>query len=173
MGEEVIRTRHWTSEELLTAGCKYYQRRKQLVMAARLPEEAAPLYIHYTLETVVAEAGDVIVFDPGDSVKHRLQDYDFWSVKLSVFKETYRPWDEAFTPTPAQQALMRYHCKPYYKHQGVWARRLTEDTLIQSLESETPYRVPAGMWLVIGSMGEPWHVEDESFRERYVVEEEA
>ncbi|GAB4529148.1 MAG: hypothetical protein OHK0046_48780 [Anaerolineae bacterium] len=151
------------------AGCTYYQRRKQLVMAARLPEEAAPLQIHYTLETVTAEAGDVIVFEPGEQVHRRLKDYNFWSVKLPQFKESYRPWDEPLALNPTLRDLMRHRCKPYYKHQGVWARKLTKDTYIQSLESDDPQLVPAGLWLAIGSSGEPWHIEDETFRERYII----
>lgn len=172
--DEVIRTKSWTQEELMTVGCTYYQRKKQLVMAARLPESAAPMEIHYTYETVIAEAGDVIIFDPGTEVRKRLRDYDYWSVKYDIFRNDYRKWNaEDWIPTPSQMHLMKHHCNPFYKKQGVWAKRLTKETYIQSLESPKPQLVPAGMWLVIGSSGEPWHIEDSVFRQRYVVPEDA
>ena len=60
--DEVLRPRDWTEEELREAGFRYFMRRKQLVLAGRLPVEHAPLEIHYPLEVVIADAGDVIWF---------------------------------------------------------------------------------------------------------------
>lgn len=171
--DEVIRPHDWTVDELQKAGFRQYQRRKQLIMAGRLPESAAPLHIHYPLETVIAEAGDVICFSPGDALQKRLLDYEHWSVKPDIFVETYRKWDEpGWQPDPQTKFLMKHGCKPYYKGQEAWARRLTEPTWIQSLESPEPLLVPVGMWLLIGTSGEPWHNSDEQFRSRYIVEGE-
>jgi hypothetical protein len=64
---------------------------------------------------------------------------------------------------------MRKGCRPYYKHKGVWARLLTTPLQVQSKESQFPIMVPAGVWLAIGEQGEPWHIDDETFRERYIV----
>lgn len=169
MDDDVIRTRYWTESELLTVGCQYYHRKKQMVLAARLPEALAPLEIHFPLETVTAEAGDVIVFDPGEQRESNLRSYDHWPVKLDIFLEAYGRWDEPWTPNDAQQHLLDHHCKPYYKQIGVWAKLLEKDTYIQSLESVDPQLVPAGFWVAIGSSGEPWHIEDDVFRSRYAV----
>lgn len=142
-------------------------------MAARLPEEAAPMKIFYPLETVYAEAGDVICFEPGKVRKARLMDYDHWSVKLDIFLTTYRNWDtNNWTPLPPVQHLMRHGCKPYYKFRGAWARQLTEETYVHSLESPEPALVPPGVWVAIGEKGEPWHIEDHLFRSRYLVPEQ-
>jgi hypothetical protein len=169
--DEIIRPRKWTKDELRKAEFRYFPRRKQLVMAARLPETIAPLHIQYPLETVVAEAGDVLCFEPANELRTRLSDYDHWSVKLDIFLKTYRNWDQSdWIPNPQVQFMMDRGCKPYYKRSGAWAKRLTEPTWIESLESPNPIQVPAGMWLFIGPSGEPWHGEDETFRARYVVD---
>lgn len=171
--DEVMRQRDWTDAELRAAGYRYYQRRKQLVLAGRLPPSAAPLEIHYPLETVIAEAGDVICFEVGDVVHQRVLDYEHWSVKPDIFLETYRKWDvPGWQPGPPVKYLMKHGCRPYYKSQGAWAIRLSEATWIQSLESSEPLLVPEGMWLLIGTSGEPWHNSDEQFRSRYVVEDD-
>lgn len=167
---EMISQRNWSEDELRTEGFEYYERRKQRIMAGRLPAAAAPMPIHYPLETVYAEAGDVIIFDPTDSVKRHIREYDHWSVKPDLFLRTYRKWDEEdWSPTPAETHLMRYRCRPYYKHQGVWARQLKEPTYILSLESKQPALVPAGVWVLVGDQGEPWHSADHSFRSRYII----
>lgn len=170
--DEIIRPRQWTEDELQSAGFQYYPRRKQLVLAGRLPAEHAPLKIHYPLEDVIAEAGDVICFEPGDTLLKRLLDYEHWSVKLDIFRDTYRNWNELdWQPNASTRFLMAHGCKPYYKWKGAWAVQLTDPTWIQSLESPEPLEVPPGMWLLIGTSGEPWHNEDDDFRSRYIVEE--
>ena len=68
--------------------------------------------------------------------------------------------------------MTEFGCLPYYKATGVWAIRLEEPRLIQSLESPRPVEVPPGRWLVIGSEGEPYHVNDRVFRQRYIVPED-
>jgi len=171
---DVIKVRPWTDEELITAGFRYFQRRKQLVMAGRLPEQAAPLEIHYPLESVIAEAGDVICFDATHGYHKQLLDYEHWSVKYHIFMATYRNWKrQDWHPDAAVRHLMAHGCKPYYKHHGTWARRLTEPTWVQSLESTKPMLIPVGMWLLIGTSGEPWHNEDAQFRERYIINEDS
>jgi len=169
--QNILKQRAWTDTELIAAGFHYYERKKQLVMAARLPGDLAPLEIHYPLETVIANEGDVICFDPGDHYRPALVEYDHWSVKYSIFIETYRNWDQStWTPSPQVRFLMERGCKPYYKAQGAWSKQVNEPVWIQSLESPDPLEVPSGMWLMIGTKGEPWHVEDDKFRERYIIE---
>jgi hypothetical protein len=167
---EVIKQHQWRKSELIERGFAYYQRKKQLVLAARLPESVAPMEIHYPMETVIAESGDVICFDPGSETRPTLLDYDHWSVKMSIFLQTYRDWDESLNPTTSEAHLLECGCKPYYKSIGVWARRLQAPTWIQSLESPQPMLIPEGMWLAVGPEGEPWHIEDEKFRQRYIIE---
>ena len=55
------------------------------------------------------------------------------------------------------------------KKAGVWAKRLKEDTYVQSIESSGPSVAPAGAWLCIGTEGEPWSVTSEWFHTRYIV----
>jgi hypothetical protein len=168
-----LRQHTWTLDELKKAGFQYYMRRKQVVMAGRLPASAAPLKITYSTGEGYAQAGDVICYDPGTEVHRRLDEYTFWSVKPEIFKQVYRKWDEPnWTPTPPQAHLMRLGCRPYYKSAGIWARRLALPINIQSLESSVPALAPAGTWLAIGTEGEPWHIDDQTFRERYLVTED-
>lgn len=170
----IIKQRVWTIEELLSAGFKQYTRRKQRIFAARLPLDSNPLPIHYTFETVYAEPGDVMIFEAGDAPQNRLSEYTHWSVKPHIFANTYKSWDEPqWQPSPAEKHLMEFGCRPYYKFKGVWARRLTEPTTILSLESPKPNRVPAGVWLAIGDRGEPWHIEDDTFHDHYILSESA
>lgn len=172
--DQVIRQHQWTEAELLAEGFQHYERRKELVMAGRLPPNRAPLELRYTLETVIAETGDVICFEPGAELRSSLYDYEHWSVKPDIFRETYRRWDATdWHPSPTERHLMRYGCRPYFKHAGVWAKRLTGPVYIQSLESPKPALIPAGVWLTIGVKGEPWHISTEKFVSRYVVPDEA
>ena len=163
----VLRQRTWNDEQLKKAGFRYYKPVKRLVMARVLQEKRQ---IDVTLETLVAGAGDIVCYTPGDVVQPRIDDYDHWPVRADLFKATYRPWDETpWKPSPTEVHLMRGGCRPYYKIAGVWALRLARPIYIQSLESPEPVLVPAGRWLVIGSKGEPYHISDEKFRARYVV----
>lgn len=171
---DIIKQRAWTPDQLIEAGFQQYARRKQRVLAARLPFDSKPLPIHYTFETVYADPGDVIIFEAGSQAQDRLSGYNFWSVKPRIFANTYKGWDEPnWRPNPAEKHLMQYGCRPYYKFKGVWARRLTEPTAILSLESPKPNVVPAGVWLAIGDRGEPWHIEDETFRKHYQLSQSA
>jgi len=169
---DILRKRDWTEAQLKADGYHYFQRRKALMMAGRLPPFAAPLRIVYELETRIAEAGDVLVFEPGMRTRRSLYDYEYWSVKPDIFKQTYRKWDtDGWMPNPPQAHLMRYGCRPYYKVAGVWARRLSKPTRVQSIESPIPVLVEPGAWVLIGTQGEPWYNDDASFRNRYVLEE--
>lgn len=166
---DTIRQRNWTNEELRAEGFRYYERKKQLVMAARLPERLAPLPISYPLETVQADAGDVICFDPSGEAKDNWRQYDHWSVKLDIFMAVYRNWDqENWIPSPAQHHLLSLKCKPYYKVSGVWAKYFTEPIWVDAIESVEPALV-SHVWIAVGAKGEPWHIEDDLFRARYIV----
>lgn len=166
----ILKQRAWTQTELHTQGFVYYERKKQLVLAGRLPAVRAPMPIIYDFETVYAEVGDVICFTPADHWRKSILDYTHWSVKPDIFRETYRSWDTlGWTPNAGAQQLMRHGCRPYYKHQGVWAKQLSAPIILQSLESAEPTEVPAGAWLAIGSQGEPWHIAPENFYERYLL----
>jgi hypothetical protein len=127
--------------------------------------------IRYDFETVFAEAGDVICYEPGAIIQRHLNDYEHWSVKAAIFRETYRPWETSqWKPEAVHLDLMRYNCRPYYKCVGAWARRLKEPTYLESLESPRPVLVPAGLWILVGNQGEPWHVTDDDFRKRYILD---
>lgn len=165
---KVIKKRKWTKEELIAHGFRYHARKKQLVMARVLPRAEAPKTIVTAWDTLVAQAGHIICYDPGDMVWPALDDYYHWPVEPRIFKETYRPWDEpGWKPSPPEKRLMGLGCKPFYKVVGVWAKKLTEETFVQSLESPEPVRLPPGVWVSIGVEGEPYSMSERNFRSRY------
>jgi len=168
-GPRVVRQRKWTEKELRAQGFRYYASRKQVTMARRLPPEEAPKTIKTPWDTIVATAGYYIAYQTGEAPGKPLDAYSPRPIEPHIFRETYAPWREPdWTPTPTEAHLYKLGCKPYYKTVGVWARRLKEPTLVQSLESKKPSLAPAGAWLCIGSAGEPWTVTDEWFRSRYL-----
>ena len=167
-GKQVLRQRVWTEAELQASRLRYYTPQKKCVMARTL---TMPVSVNMTIEILSAQEGDVMVYDPTDGIKKPdINDYDHWPVKRELFIKTYKIWDNLqWTPNEAEQHLIMHGCRPYYKHKGVWALRLEEPVLIQSLESPKPVEVPPGRWLIIGSEGEPYHMADAKFRERYEV----
>ena len=165
---QVLRQRAWTEEELRASRLKYYAPRKKLVMA-RLVE--VPVEVKKTIDVLSARKGDIMIYDPGDGQPQQsLDHYEHWPIRADLFRKTYKVWDDVkWQPTPAESHLLAHGCRPYYKHKGVWALHLTSPVYIQSLESKKPVKVPPGRWLVIGSEGEPYHLNDNKFRERYQV----
>ena len=173
--QKVLRQRDWTVEELAEEGFRYYPRRRQVVMARALPAAEAPLTIETEWDTLTAEAGYMICFRAGEAVRDSLYDYEHWPVQPDHFADLYEPWDEpGWEPTPAQQHLMSLGCQPWCNTAGVWAKKLTEATLVQSVESAEPARVPAGAWLCIASEGSAWgapySMDDASFEARFEPE---
>ncbi|MFC1960247.1 hypothetical protein ACFLYO_06020 [Chloroflexota bacterium] len=171
----VIRQRQWTDEELAQAGFTYYNRQKQLVLARKLPAAEAPKIIQASWATLTAEAGMIICYNPKTyAAMSSLDDYDHWPVQPEIFAQDYAPWDDPErTSTPAEIHLIKAGCNPYYKKAGAWARQLTEPTYVQSLESQEPVQYPPGAWLCIGSKGEPWAQDDNAFRSRYIINDDA
>ncbi len=169
--KQVLRQRHWTEEELRASKLRYFPPRKKLVMARVLD---MTMNVKTTIEVLSASKGDIIVYDPDEGEKKaQVEDYDHWPVQRDLFRKTYKPWDDIkWRPNAAEAHLIIHGCRPYYKHTGVWAIRLRQPVLIQSLESPKPVQVPPGRWLIIGSEGEPYHMGDEKFRERYLVPED-
>jgi len=165
---DVIQSKKWTKEELKELGFQEYNRKKQLVMARRLPANEAPMHIKTKQgDTLLAQAGYMICYTAGDTVQNQLSDYEHWPVESQIFEATYRVWDEKLEPTPPIRHLMEYGCQPFYKVAGVWAKDLDEDVYIQSLEHEKPVLVQEGRYLAIGAEGEPYHMSDRSFHNRY------
>jgi hypothetical protein len=166
----VIRQKAWTEDELKQLGYAKYNRKKQLVMARRLPEAEAPMMFHWPNETFSVPAGYVICYAPGAVVQAKLSDYDHWPVRPDVFKRTYRIWDvAAWKPSLPEQKLLSLGCKPVYNAAAVWARRLTVPQYVQSVESAQPVLVKSGNWVLVGSIGEVWYQDDVNFRSRYDV----
>jgi hypothetical protein len=167
---KIVRQRKWTKNELLRDGFAYYDSRKRVSMARRLPKEEAPKVIHTAWDTIIAQAGYYILYQPGDVLHESLDDYEPRPLEPHIFAKTYALWDEpGWKPSPTERHLMQLGCKPYYKTVGVWAKRLTEPTYVQSLESPKPSLAPVGAWLCVGAAGEPWSVTDDWFRWRYVI----
>jgi hypothetical protein len=166
--KQVLRQRRWTEAELRASRLRYYKPQKKLVMA-RLLE--VPVDVTTTIEVLSASKGDIMIYDPGDGTPQaRLEDYDHWPIQRDLFRKTYKPWDDLkWRPNEAEKHLVLHGCRPYYKHAGVWALRLTQPVWIESLESKQPVEVPPGRWLIIGTEGEPYHMSDDKFRDRYVV----
>lgn len=166
----VVRQRKWTKAELRDKGFRYYPSRKQVTMVRRLPPEEAPKVIKTPWDTIVAQAGYYIAYQSTNAPGKPLDAYEPRPIEPRIFKETYAPWRVSnWKPTPTEAHLIKLGCKPYFKTVGVWAKRLTKPTYVQSLESDTPTLAPAGAWLCIGSAGEPWTVTNEWFHRRYVV----
>ncbi len=164
----VLRQRDWTDTQLKSAGFHYYETRKRLIMAKMLREIRN---IEVTLETLVAGAGDIVCYEPGEIPHENADDFDHWPVKRALFLQTYRPWNEPnWRPDPPQAQLLRFGCRPYYKAAGVWAQKLDRSIYLQSLESPRPVLLPPGRWLCIGSEGEPYHMSDVKFTNRYQID---
>ena len=165
----IIKQRDWADEELITAGFARYERKKQLVMTRILPAAEAPLTIVWPLESLVIDAGYVICYDPAQGIRSALGDYDYWPVRPDIFERTYKTWDEpGWVASRAEAHLMDLGCKPHFKAEGIWAKKVATDLHIQSVESPQPVLVPAGKWLAIGSLGEPWYIEDATLQSRYI-----
>lgn len=163
----VLKQRNWTEDELKAANFEYYAVRKRLVMAKLLKEAVD---VELTLEVLSAEEGDIMCYTPGDEVHDDLDDYDHWPVQRDLFRQNYRPWNEpGWKPTLPEMYLLSRGCRPFYKVVGVWAQCLTSPLYVQSLESPRPALLPPGRWLCIGVQGEPYHMSDKDFRDRYLV----
>ncbi len=163
----ILRQREWTREELLVDDFRYYEAIKRLTMA-HISQEAKTIPIN--LETLVAEVGDMICYDPGESLRPTLTDYEHWPVRSDLFAKNYRSWEEhGWQPTTPQKHLLEMGCRPYYKAVGIWAKRLRKSLYVESLESTAPILIPAGHWLCIGAHGEPYSMNDKNFRSRYHV----
>lgn len=166
---EVIRQRAWSKRELRREGFTYYERRKELIMVRELPAEEAPKQIRSSCdEPLVVEAGYMICYAPGEKRHADLDAYEHWPVEPGIFENTYSPWDEPVKDLPpAAKKLMKLGCEPYYKSSGVWARKVDAPCYIQSLESEEPFRVEAGWYVIIGADGEPYSMTEAAFTSRY------
>jgi hypothetical protein len=170
MVANVIRQKAWTEPELRADGFQYYQRNKAVVMVRQLPRDTSPVHVKVDYETLLVQDNHVMCYGVGDTIQPNLDDYDHWPCELDIFKETYKPWDEPdWWPTPVESDLMSRGCMPYYKFTGVWAKKLTQPTYVQSLESPAPALIPPGQWLVIGAEGAPYHMNDAAFTSRYTL----
>lgn len=164
----VYQQRHWTEAELVAQGFLYYRPYKRVTMVRQLPAHESPKVIKTGWDTITATTGYYIAYVAGNTLKENLDDYDPRPLEPHIFLATYHPWDEpGRKPTPTEAHLMRLGCRPYYKVAGVWAKRLEEDTYVQSIESAKPAIAPAGAWLCIGTAGEPWSVTEDWFHMRY------
>lgn len=165
---DIIRQKSLTDSQLEEDGFKQYPRKKELVMARQLDDSEVPLEIKTAWgDILIAQTGYMICYDTDDKFFARPQDYAHWPVEPKIFEKTYKVWDEALAPTKAQEQLRKIGCKPYYKAVGIRAKLLEEDVYIQSLEHEKPVLVPKDRVLAIGAEGEPYHMGDETFHNRY------
>jgi len=121
----------------------------------------------------VAQAGYMICFNLGQTVRETLHGYSHWPVRPDHFRDLYRVWhDPGWEPTPTEKHLMSLGCSPYVRHVGVWARKLEQATTVRSIESKEAVVVPAGAWLCVAARGSAWgapySMDDEAFHARYV-----
>jgi hypothetical protein len=169
--EPVWKQRNWQPAELESLGFRCYEARPEIRMA-RVVED--PSEVEITNERLAVEAGYILCYNPGSEARAALADYEHWPVRFDLFHQTYKPWPtENWQPNPAERHLLSLGCRPYYKAVGVWARRLRRSARVQSLESPMPITVPAGRWLCIGAAGEPYHMDNDKFRRRYIVPPES
>lgn len=166
---EVIRQKHWTEAELRAMGYEYYHRLKEVTMVRQLPEREAPMRIQTRHgDALIAQAGYMICYEPGLTLRERLNDYKHWPVEPEIFDQTYLLWDEDnWEPSPASRHLMSLGCRPFYKATGIWARKLEDDVYVQSKEHVEPVKVGTGMYIAIGQDGEPYTMGDITIHSRY------
>jgi hypothetical protein len=172
--DQVLLQRDWTDQELLENGFRYYERRRQVVMARELPSEEAPLSILYGDDTLIATAGYMVCFLGDGRKRENPYDYHHWPVAPDHFTDLYRELDDpTWKPNHGEKQLMSFGCKPYYNVAGVWAKKLTHPQWIQNPEQNEPFKVPAGTWLIICSIGSargvPMWSFDEGFKRRFII----
>ena len=167
--DNVIRQRRWGKEELRAMGYAYYERRREVTMVRELPASEAPLTIHtHYGDRLVAEAGYMICYNPGDIVYTTIDQYDHWPVAPEIFMQTYNTWDEPYwKPTPPQRHLLAAGCRPFYKATGIWAKKLENDVYLQSKEHVAPVKIATGMYVAIGHDGEPYSMGETTIHRRY------
>src|SRR5690606_41247981 len=104
----VIKQEKRTDSELERDGFKQYPRKKEIIMARELPASEAPKEIktHWG-DTLIAQAGYMICYDTGETYRQNPDDYDHWPVEAAIFRNTYKAWDETYTPTKSQEQLAR------------------------------------------------------------------
>jgi DNA-binding transcriptional MerR regulator len=167
---ELIQQKAWSDKELTALEFAKYQRKKRLVMARNILETETPVLIEWPTETLHLGTDYMLCYNPGHQPQRTLTDYDYWPVRGDIFDLTYRLWDAtSWLPTPAERHLLQAGCKPYFKAEEVWAKKLTRPTYIQMIESPKPVLVPPEMWLLIGILGEPWYMDELAFCARYTV----
>lgn len=162
--DAVLRQRDWSEEALRAAGFRHFQPRKRLVMARELGNART---IRTADGALHARPGDMLCYRPDEQTRAHPDEHEHWPVRRELFEKNYRPWDEVLPDLADLPLFFQAGCSAWYKHGGIWAQRLATRQLIQSLESATPVQVAAGQWLLIGSAGEPWHMNDAAFRSRY------
>lgn len=167
--DEVLRQRDWSAEALRAAGFRLYLPRKRLVMAR---EVGAARTVRSADGPLQARPGDVLCHRPDGHSRGHPDRHEHWPVRRALFERNYRPWDEALPDLPDLPLFLQAGYSAWYKHRGVQAQRLRARRRVQSLESAQPVQVAAGQWLLIGSAGEPWHMDDAAFRSRYFMPEE-
>lgn len=166
MADEVLQQRDWTDEDLLAAGFRFFLPRKRLVMARAMGQART---IRTADGPLQALPGDMLCFRPDGRARARADEHEHWPVRRDLFDQNYQRWDEPLPDLPDLPVFFQSGHTAWYKHRGVWARRLTARRRIQSLESARPVQVRAGQWLLIGSAGEPWHMDDDAFGGRYFL----
>lgn len=168
LDDDIIRQRNYTRDELIALGYEYFERIKEVTMVRQLSPEEAPKSMKTEWgEMLTAQAGYYICYQPGSTVHSTLDEYHHWPVEPSIFERTYRRWDQSWRPTPTQHHLLKLGCQPYYKASGVWAKKLDEPVLLQSLEHAEPVKVQTGMYVAIGVDGEPYSMGETTILDRY------
>jgi hypothetical protein len=169
---QVYIQRDWKDEALLVDGFQSYYPVKRITMMRLLPLEEAPETMASAGNIVTAEAGYWVAYEAGYKLKETLDEYHPRPIEPNIFARTYRLWDEPKRHlTPPQAHLQRLGCQAYYKTANVWAKLLTTEVWVQSIESAEPTLVPAGEWLCIGVEGEPWSMTEVWFQAHYRLAE--
>jgi len=169
LSEEVVKQKNWSADELRAMGYQYYLRKKEVTMARQLPASEAPKKIRTRDgQELIAKAGYIICYKPGEKVRSKLDSYEHWPVEPAIFSKTYERWEETdWEPSAAENQLIKLGCRPYYKAAGVWAKQLAEDALLQSKEHHHPVLVKTGTYVAVGSEGEPYAMGSSTFHSRY------
>jgi len=167
---KIYAQRHWTDQALIEDGFLSYRPVKRVTMARMLSSEEAPKTVKASGNAIIAQTGYWIAYAADEALKATLDDYKPRPIEPDIFAISYRPWNERnWRPTSTEAHLQQLSCKPYYKVAPVWAKLLTAETWVHSLESAWPTLVPRGEWLCVGVEGEPWSVTEAWFQAHYLL----
>jgi hypothetical protein len=147
---------------LLVNQFQKFERIPKLSFARPVLFEELPLTIEKWGETWwVDNPNYFLVLDSDGKISH--------PVDANAFSLTYKVWEDEISPEMADFCAV-YRCAMYRKVASVFAKLITHDNVfIQGMEHRELNPVPKGNIVVLGAVGEPYHMPLDEFCARYKV----